>query len=103
MSTYKKSWLKLRLTQSELDRIEQLELTLTQATHLAIEHWQSIDPEECDRHIRLRQHLAIDNPMISRSIGANKATKAWTDSVDNASLTASAAIGIWLMRETDLD
>ena len=99
MSTYKKYWLKLRLTQAELDTIERLELTLTQATHLAIAHWQSIDPEECDRHIRLRKHLAIDNHMISRSIGADKATKAWMDTIDNVSLTASTAIGVWLERQ----
>lgn len=102
MTTYKKYWLKLRLTQSELDEIDTRGLTLTQATHQAIAHWQSLDEIDRDRHLRLRQHLAIDNPMISKSIGADKATKAWMDTVDNASLTASCAIEIWL-KEVDVD
>jgi hypothetical protein len=97
---YKKYYLKLRLTQSELDRIEHLGLTLTQAAHMAIDHWQTLTNIEIADAIRSRKHLAIDIPMFDRTIGANKATKAWMDSVDNSSLTASAAIGLWLMRET---
>jgi hypothetical protein len=107
---YKKYYLKLRLTQSELDAITEmvgsandtLGLTLTQAAHMAIDHWQTLTDIETADAIRSRKHLAIDIPMFDRTIGANKATKEWMDSVDNSSLTASAAIGIWLMRETDL-
>ncbi len=95
-TTYKKYWLKLRLTQAELDRIEQLGITPTQATHQAIVHWQSLTDADRDRAITYRKHLTIDNPMISKSIGADKATKAWMDTIDNVSLTASCAIEIWL-------
>jgi hypothetical protein len=98
-TTYKKYWLKLRLTQAEFDRIEQLELTPTQATHQAIEYWQSLARTDRDRAITYRKHQAIDIPMLDRTIGANKSTKEWMDSIDNASLTASTAIGTWLDRQ----
>ena len=84
------------MTQAELDRIEQLGITPTQATHRAIEHWQSLTDADRDCAITYRRHLTIDVPTIDRTIGANKSTKAWMDSIDNASLTASSAIGIWL-------
>jgi hypothetical protein len=97
---YKKYYLKLRLTQSELDLLDESQLTLTQAAHMAIDRWQKLDDIDRNNAIVTRKHLTIDILMLHRTIGANKNIKAWMDTIDNSSLTASAAIGLWLMRET---
>lgn len=94
----KKYYIHLRLTQTEIDQIEQLGLTLTQATHQSIKYWQSLTDIDRESATTSRKHLAIDSPLLNRTIGANKPTKAWMDSIDNVSLTASTAIGIWLDR-----
>jgi hypothetical protein len=94
----KKYYIHLRLTQSEIDQIERLGLTPTQATHQSIEYWQSLTDIDRELATTSRKHLAIDTPMLDRTIGANKSTKLWMDSIDNKSLTASTAIGVWLNR-----
>ena len=96
----KKYYINLRLTQSEIDQIEQLGLTPTQVTHQSIKHWQSLNDSDRGSAITQRKHLAIDTPLINRTIGANRTTKIWMDSINNASLTASTAIGIWLQTQT---
>lgn len=95
----KRKYIRLRLSASEMDEIERLGLTITRATHEAIEYWDNLPVLAQELLKQQRLHYAIDNRLTEMTIGANRRVREWMKQIDNVSLTASAAIGIWLEKQ----
>ncbi len=90
-----RKYIRLCLSNTELERITQDGVKLNAISHQAIANWEMILPEQQQQLMKLRQILYINEPPIIKIIGADRIISAWliTSASKNESLTLSTAIG----------
>jgi hypothetical protein len=93
-----RKYIRLCLSVAELDRIVQEGIKLNAIAHKAIANWETINSEQQQQIIKLRQILYINETPTIKTIGSDRVISNWfaNSQIANESLTLSSAIGLVL-------